>query len=67
MLYQKLDEAIPVTHPALKNSAGERYLLGKARTELGALRILHKSFSSVSRAMVVRLPHNRGPRVWEPA
>ena len=55
---------LPVTNPALTNSDGERYVLGHATTERGALRILNKRFGTrrVIQASIVRLGHSRGPR-----
>jgi hypothetical protein len=58
--------ALPVTHPAYSKGEGDRYVLGYAKTELGARRILNKRGGCV-RAMTVHLGHSKGPRVWQPA
>lgn len=62
--------AIPVTHPTLSGGGNDRYVLGMARTELGALRILHKApvpqtFCKV-RQRLLSVGGKSHP-VWEPA
>lgn len=62
--------AIPVTHPTLCGAGNDRYILGMARTETGALRILRKSpvpqtFCN-ARQRLLSVKGKTHP-VWEPA
>jgi hypothetical protein len=72
MAQTKLEKPIPVTRPDLHKAhdRNDRYLLGRARTERGALRVLNRLSRHSrphKRAFIVRLGHERGLRVWEPA
>lgn len=61
-----LTKALPVTHRGLSRPDGDRYVLGFAKTERGAMRILrraHGDSRTVVGARVVRLG-SRG--AWEP-
>ena len=58
--------AYSVTHPAIKSSTGDRYVLGLAKTAIGAVRCLRRVDRNVRAAMLVRLHHSAGPLVWEP-
>lgn len=64
--------SLPVTHPALVGSGGsaDRYVLGMARTELGALRILRNApvpqTFCAARQRLLSISGGAIP-VWEPA
>ena len=62
--------SIPVTHPSLVSAAHGRYILGMARTETGALRILRKApVPQTFKKARQRLLNVSGKTyaVWEPA
>lgn len=61
---------IPVTHPSLAAGGNDRYVLGMARTETGALRILRKApvpqTFCKARQRLLSVKGKSHP-VWEPA